>query len=275
MNYAEMMKLFNSRKKGRDYKVFHGSHQRLTIDRDSGALVISVRCISWLLKPDTASYVKVIDDGTPLLKVTPDNVMELLSGPSSTDLSDRLMIEKVTNGRIWLRGKSFEHRLMLTFRYSSRDNDIGKDIPLAVGTKIDLNTKQPINKPDQVKLSTNRTTAQPVYQHVRQVGKVMDLLWRLGDFTKMAEDRKWGTADIDPATPVSLVEETLSTHAEQALRAGWNRGNVSTWDYRTQAARPQAVVAAEKYAKAREHGLKRLTEFLKPHHGAIVRTVVS
>jgi hypothetical protein len=108
---------------------------------------------------------------------------------------------------------------------------------------------------------------------------VLDVLWRLGALDEIHQERKWGTLDIEPTTPVELTEEVLSTHAEQVLRAGWNRGHVSRSDYdpatHQYKKRSEAVVAAETYAKAREHGLKRLTEFLKPHHGAIVRTVVS
>ena len=152
-------------------------------------------------------------------------------------------------------------------------------MPLVGGLKIDWNTGQPINKLDQIKRATNRAKAQPVYKHVREVGKVLDVLWRLGALDEIRQERKWGTLDIEPTTPVELTEEVLSTHAEQALRAGWNRGHVSRSDYdpatHQYKKRSDASVAAETYAKAREHGLKRLTEFLKPHHGAIVRTVVS
>ena len=274
MNYADMLKLFNSRKKGRDYKVFRNAWEHIRRDPDSGALTLSNNCSLWEKEVDGKHYRKV-RPGTPVLRFTPDNVLEILHSPNATALADRLMIEKATGGRVYIRSPKFEYRLMLQLH--SYHQDSRKDIPLVAGLKIDLNTKQPINKPDQIKRSTNRTTAQPVYKHVRQVGKVMDLLWRLGDLK--GRESRWGTEEIKPDTPIDLVDETLSIHAEQALNAGWNRGQVHTslFDHTTRqyTNRPEAVVAAEKYAKARIHGLKRLTEFLKPHHGAIVRTVVS
>jgi len=269
MNYAEMMKLFQSRKKGRDFKVFRNAYEHIRLDPDSGALTLSNNCRMWE-KDEGGRHKQKVRPGTPVLRFTPDNVLEILHRPQATSLSDRLMIEKATGGDIYMRSPKFEYRLMLQF--NTPRSEIRSEIPLVAGLKIDLNTKQAINKPEQVKNTTNRTTAQPVYKHVRQVGKVMDVLWRM-------EDLEYVSRPLPDSTPVELCEETLAVHAQAAIHAGWNRGHVdsSVYDPATHQhkKRPEADVRAERYAKARHHGLKRLTEFLKSHHGAIVRTVVS
>ena len=276
MNYADILTLFQSRKKGRDYKVFRNAWEHIRLDPDSGALTLSNNCSVWE-QDEGGRHKRVVRPGTPVLRFTPDNVLEVLHSPTATGLSDRLMIEKATGGAIYMRSPKFEYRLMLSFRYSSIEH-ASKDIPLVAGLKIDLNTKQPITRPEQVKLSTNRTTAQPVYKHVRQVGKVMDLLWRLGGL-EVDDSNRWRYQAVDASTPVELCEETLAVHAQAAIHAGWNRGQVDTHvrdpETNQYKKRPEADVRAEEYAKARTHGLKRLTEFLKPHHGAIVRTVVA
>lgn len=271
MNYAHMMKLFQSRKKGRDFKVFRNAWEHIRLDPDSGALTLSNNCRVWE-QDDGGKHKLTVRPGTPVLRFTPDNVLEILHRPQATGLADRLMIEKATGGVIYMRSPKFEYRLMLQFAAPRIE------IPLVAGLKIDLNTKQPINKPEQVKCTTNRTTAQPVYKHVRQVGKVMDVLWRMGGL-EVDDSNRWRYQALDVRTPVELCEETLAVHAQAAIHAGWNRGQVdsSVYDPATHQykKRLEADVRAEKYAKARLHGLKRLTEFLKPHHGAIVRTVVA
>lgn len=248
MSYIKLKKAFESRAKGRDYKVFYaGDYARLTMDSDN-AILVRVNQGEWVDGKYTTQ------PQVPVMRITEDDVMELIDDKFGENITQRNLMMKVAPGTFVSSDTSRFGSYTHTLRFRS---PFGVNVPLTKGLKVNIRTGKILWHAPDTKRQTNRAAAAPVYDFVTKAKRMAEVLYRLGEFDSARGLLNWSNRDriagVIKETPMD--EDHLSDYAAALFYEGRSR---STTYGRVE----------DRYKAYIDLGARRLREALKNKTGA-------
>jgi hypothetical protein len=275
MTYNELMKLYSTRRKGSSEKILKtwGGGFRLVMDGED--FLVERRDRTW-----THNGV-VVNGHISWMRINKDGTATLASEAKFDTASLRQLISDIFGGWCFsdaTRLRRHKHKVRFCFHGRS-------DVPVTHSLVINVNAREIVHHDPDLVVTANRAKCKPVWDHVNHVLKVMDVLYRMGDFGDLMEATSiythrnnskycWG---IHALTKVGLDDESIAEQAEAAffagLRvAGYDNYAAVVWDFShgpgrraTQIPNPlsKAQHYAKQYAGVRKAAAAKLREQLK------------
>lgn len=247
MSYIALKRTFDSRAKGRDYKVFYyGDCARLTMDSDN-ALVVHIS--NWHYPENERAYRSYI----PVMRITEDDVMEVIDDKFGDSITERNILMKVCPTS-WADSDTARFG---SYTHTLRFRSWGKNVPLTKGLKVNIKTGEILWHAPDTKRKTNRAAAAPVYDFVTKAKRMAEVLFRLGEFDSARSywSHKHRIDEVIKETPMN--EDHLSDYAAALYYEGRSRST------RIYGEKPE-----DRYKSYIDLGARRLREALKNKTGA-------
>lgn len=287
MLYKDLVKHYDGRKKGRDFKVMWSGAARLTMTAENDVFVSTVTQYRF-----TAGKRDFVYDA--FLKVTPENKLYVLRDVNGSSIGNRNrnrnVFDKVAGfGYAQSSTASYgNHKYKQRFKVGYGANT-RIDVPFGAGLVLDLANRSVVAHPEDVIRTTDRKAARDVYKHVPRVLQVMDVLWRIGDLVNPYENNsaswQFGPAARGALQKVSpdLDDEALAEQAEKAFKASavvqggyrkykWTYNQKLKHQERTELTEPE--YKAEWYDSVRRRAERMIREQLKQAHDCFKKEVI-
>lgn len=252
--------------KGGDTKKFF-THARVRMP-DEDTAVIDVN--NFVYDDSLKTWKETVE---PFAVLKSDDTLTLVADIPTNSTSLKLLWRKFAGGG---RAQNVSNEgYVHTVRFVGRMPATGTrfNLPLTKGFTMNTRTWEIVWHAEDKKATVNRAKSKDIYEHVRKVGDVMDILYKLGALDEHKIYR-WPSSDAikNVAVTVGCSEDTAD-QAIAAFRYGWGNCKSPPYSRRVEAMTrpgtylyepiPEAERAAMKFPNAKRLGLQHLRKKLQ------------
>jgi len=270
MDYKYFNDLFNTRKKGRDYKVFH-QYRALCKDENDNLLVTGTTWNYPVTKVNGENRTKaerVLARDRVYATISPDSVMTLMRDVADQgvyNLFNKLIACAYLECDNNTYSRTAKYRIL---KRGSKASVTKWDVPAVKGLQINLATGTIVTAPADMKKVTDRKAAAPIYKRVDEVVKLMTVLRRMGDINDV-DLKGWGNYTALMKVDKSMDDANIVALAEAAYRKAKSTtsGTPEAFDGATRTWVPSVEQAANFEKRLIANARRHLTRVLKEEHG--------